>query len=81
MCGPGAGPPGGNYVIQSLEWFNMDRKADPDPAGYYSNLAGSSTSAIISGGGVPSHGNGDIEEVDEYNGSSWTEIAEMNTAR
>ena len=82
MCGPGAIAPGGNYgnteVWNGSSWSEV---ADPDPAGYYRNLAGSSTSAIISGGGDPSHGNQDIEEVDEYNGSSWTEIAELNTAR
>jgi hypothetical protein len=48
-------------------------------AGYERSSSGPQTAGIIYGGGVD--GSGVTGVVESYNGTSWTEIADVNTAR
>ena len=73
---------GGNGVgvVESWDGSSWTEVADVPVRGY-SNLAGSYTSAIVTGGFNPSYGSGNDPSSQEWNGSSWAETAEMNTPR
>ena len=73
----------GSYTGATEIWngSGWTEVADTPPGRIYVNLAGSTTSAIQTGGSDPSYPNGNAPYAQEWDGSSWTEVTEMNTPR
>jgi hypothetical protein len=78
----GGDNPGGAYLANH-EYYNgsaWSEQTDLSTARRYPGGGGTQTASLIMGGAVPP-GDTSSNAVEQWNGSSWTEIAEMNQGR